>query len=287
MENHGLNLELEQAHRSPEDWTFGASSLPSLDCIPEALRFPFLPVGEIQKGKDDMMDCATRAPVNKLETDYTWFINAKKISQPNIEWLHEKGYVDEAGRVTFSDAFVAINSGTTRQGNSLIAPLDAIHRQGLIPKKMLPLESWMRWEDYHDPKRITPEMYALGLEFVRRFTINYERVSRGQFAEALENDMLVVAGFAWPSPKNGEYPRVERVYNHAFLDVVKPLHNIFDNYPDTLDGDFVKKLASDYDLYEYAYRIFVSSETATPVRRNPYTEIFISIWKAIKDLWRR
>jgi hypothetical protein len=123
-------------------------------------------------------------------------------------------------------------------------------------------------------------MKRLGKEFLKRFTINYERVFISDYAEILENDLIDVAGHAWPKPVNGVYPRVEASYNHAFLVYNLPKYQAYDSYLDNnKEGDYVKTLASDYKLMSYAYRLYVSEEK-TP--RNWFVELihsFISLWK--------
>ena len=259
IKNTGLNLELEKQQQSQEDWVFGAESPVCLVTIPEDERQNCLPVGEIQKGLEDMMDCATRGPINILETKFTYRLIQNRFYPANRVWLEENGYIVNE-RIQFSDAFIAIKSGTTRSGNSLIAPLKAIHDFGLIPKRRLPLESTMTFDQYHDPNRITPEMEALGAEFKRRFPINYERVYEPEFENLLNGDLLDAAGYAWPDPVDGEYPRTNNQPNHAFMLYKNPKYHAFDNYLDPVDGDFIKKLAPDYDLLDYGYRVVLTGE---------------------------
>jgi len=253
--NHGFSQELEIKHQKPSDYVFGAGK--PLSGLAESIPFKkYLPVGEIQRGKEDVMDCATRAPINILETKFTYLYQNRLLSPDNIKWLEDKGYIVD-GRVVFSDAFVAIGSKTTRQGNSLIAPINFIHKGGLIPKPMCPLESWMTWNDYHNPKRITKAMKNLGLEFLTRFIIHYERILSGDFNLLISKDMIDVVGFAWPEPIEGEYPKVSYSFNHAFVYFEKPPYEIYDNYPET-EGDFIKNLASNYSLMGYGYRLIVN-----------------------------
>ena len=139
---------LEEQHRDERDWIFGADSEQGLFEPPSRSNIlMYLPLGEVQRGKEDVLDCASRGPINKLETNFSYGYEVGLISPQNRKWLRDKGYADKFGIVTFSDAFIAIKSGTTRNGNSMKAPLQAIHEYGLIPKAMLPLESWMKWED--------------------------------------------------------------------------------------------------------------------------------------------
>ena len=73
----------------------------------------------------------------------------------------------------------------------------------------------MAWEDYHKPERITQEIEDLGQEFLKRFGINYERVLEKNLNELLGRDLIDLAGFAWPEPINGEYPKetMSKIFN--------------------------------------------------------------------------
>lgn len=257
--NYGLNWEKELAERSETDWKFGAASLPSLVSIPLAEREKWLPQGEVQVGKEDFQDCATRSPLNKLAADFTYAYQNKLFKKETLVWLENNDYV-RGGKIDFSDRFIAILSGTTRQGNSLKAPLDAIHNKGLIPKWMLPADPSMDWDTYHDPAKITSALLDLGARFAERFVINYEQVNETDFVTVLNETSVCAAGYAWPPPVNGEYPRTIGVPNHAF-EIFKAKYYVFDNYYDVSDGDWIKKLAEDYDFVDYGYRVFVSKES--------------------------
>ena len=266
QKNYGFSLKLEQEHAKPEDWRFG--SIPScLAQIPEDFREVYLPIGELQKGVEDFIDCASRSILNILETKFNWLIKNKKLSFSNEMWLKEMGYWTPRG-IEFSDAFVAINSGTTREGNSLKAPLDAARKQGLIPKSLLPAKPDMTWEMYHNPERITSLMVRLGADFASRFFINYEKVYEKYYKKLLKQDMLDVAGYAWPEPVNGEYPNPgEAQPNHAFAIIKNPAYFIFDNYLDEgKPEDWIKKLASDYSLLSYGYRLSINQKAITPIK---------------------
>jgi hypothetical protein len=285
--NYGLDLEKEIADQSEKDWIFGSSSPVCIASIPETQRLAVLPSGEVQKGREDTMDCASRAPVNILETKFNWLFNNDHISSLNKSWLIENGYFTDYG-IVFSDAFVAINSGTTRSGNSLKAPCEAIRTMGLIPKPMLPLEPWMTWEDYHNTARITDEMYALGLEFLRRFTINYERVLEQDYSILIDEDLLDVGGYAWTKPDatTGIYPRTDKNPNHAFVVVKSPVYTIFDNYIDKHDGDYIKLLANDYNLLDYGYRILISAEHNVDIDDDEPVEDYPLELLPVTDFWK-
>tara|TARA_R100001530_G_scaffold1410_1_gene2533 strand:- start:3318 stop:4154 length:837 start_codon:yes stop_codon:yes gene_type:complete len=260
LKNFGLDLKLEEEHQSDDDWSFGAASLPCLAEMSKEDKDKYRPAGELQETpKGDMMDCASRSVNNIVETKFNYVYSKKIIGEENRKWLEKNGYVQD-GKITFSDAFVAINSGTTRRGNSLKAPIEAIRKKGLIPKHLMPLEQWMAWEDYHNPRRITSKLRKLGREFSKRFTINYDKVMVEQFDHVNLKNFIDVGGHAWSVPVDGVYPRTEDPFNHAFVLWHKPNYQAFDNYPNSYDGSFMKNLAPDYAFMPYGYRIFITKE---------------------------
>ena len=271
--NKGLNWKLELEYQTEQDWKLGATGLTCLAEIPEEEREKYLPKGELQFGREDFMDCVSRAVNNILETKFNYLIDKRKLSLGNHAWLLEKGYI-VGGKVEFSDRFVAVNSSTTREGNSIKAPLDAVRKFGLIPKSKLPAESWMGFDDYHDKNKITIELFELGMEFTRRFFINYERGNESAFEELLKRDLLLTGGHAWPSPQNGEYPRTELGPNHSFMIWKRPRYFAFDNYLDEgKQNDWIKKLAPDFDLLDTGYRVLVNKESVTPQKKTIFQKL--------------
>ncbi len=264
MKNRGIDWEREVAEQSGDDWLFSAGSTPCIALIPGPEAQSYLPPGELQAGLEDFMDCASRAPDNTLEAKLTYLLVNDKLSR-GTEKFFEKHRFAANDRVVVSDRFVAINSGTTRQGNSLKAPLEAIRKHGLIPKWMLPARADMTFDEYHDKRAITTEMRRIGKEFSERVIINYERLAANFFAST--EDLVVCAGYAWPNPVDGVYPRVEMQPNHAYVIFGRnPKYDIFDNYPEEENTDFIKRLAPDYLFADYGYRVYVSRE-GEPARK--------------------
>lgn len=275
MTNRGLNLEKQKLDRIDTDWKFGSSSKTCIALIPENEREQYLPSGERQNIGSEKMDCATRGPINILETKFTYLYRNNKLSPRSKEFLNQ--YVIE-GSVRFSDRFIAKLSGTTTEGNSMKAPIDAIHRFGLIPKDILPQVD--TWDEYYSDGAITRYMMNLGEEFNKYFTINYEEVNRNDFKDLLNTDIINVAGHAWPFPEDGIYPKTENRINHVFIIYKKPFYYAFDNYVDSYDGDFIKRLSEDYNMLEYGYRLYITENT-------DYREsIFKKIVKFILSLWK-
>lgn len=262
MKNYGLNLQLEREHTDGTEYLGG--KLPpckaeALDKLPIDEMKKYFPKGEIQRSDvEDMMDCASRDRVNYLEAKFNYLFQNNLLTPKQTSFALAFGYYTQNG-FEFSDAYVAIKAGTTKEGNSLKAGLQAVHDWGLIPKYRLPLESWMTWEDYHNPKRITDAMEDLGQKFQEVMgEIFYEKwydynVEKG----------LVTAVHAWDEPNaEGLYTRNERQFNHAVWRP-RPAHFIFDNYIDKVDGDFIKQTTPDFNFFDYGYSIIIG-EPKTP-----------------------
>lgn len=288
MKNKGIDLEREEKVQSEEDWKFSAISKKCIALIPPEQRATYLPTGELQFGLEDFMDCASRGPLNILETKFNWLLTNHKLAPHNEQWLRDNGYLDENGSVSFSDRFIAVTSGTGRGGNSLKEPLQAIHENGLIPKKLLPASPDMTFDDYHDQSKITPQLIYLGQQFKSRFNINYDQVTEIDFKQALKDDMLIVALYAWPKLKDGIYKRVSNRENHA-VDIFLGAYLAFDNYKDSdHDGEYIKKLASNYNFYKYGYRTFISENLVPlPIGQNVLLDILLRTLVALRDILKK
>lgn len=293
--NSNFNLEKELAEQNPvKDWMFGSASQLGIVNIPIKERPLWLPFGETQFDMlTDFFDCASRSPVNHYEGLFTYHFH-HGMKPENQQWCHDQGLVvirDGKEVIEFSDRYIAILSGTTKSGNSLKAPLETIRTKGLIPKAWLPKQDDLTWEQYMDPNNITQTMLDFGKELLRRFTISYEQVQKAQFADALQLDMLGVAGYAWPIPHDGVYPAVPSGgFNHAFLLYDVPQWQAYDNYYDydneghQIFGDFTKNLAPDYFFWDWGYRAYIGAENVvSPIEDLPQ-EQQVSIFKWLSDV---
>ncbi|NQU99400.1 MAG: hypothetical protein HQ538_01565 [Parcubacteria group bacterium] len=256
--NLGFLLEKEIADSKEEDFVLGSEAQPdlkgisdSIACLDWALHAwsypvggiypkinaplnhaslginekakPFLPIGTVQRGRDDWMNCTTNAPCNDLETQFNYGLD-KGLFTPNlVEWFKKVGFINN-GKFEIADAWVSIGSGNTRNGNSLKAPVEFIRKNGIVPKsKMLDNKS-MSWGQYHDKARITPEIKAIAEELSKYIEFGYEKVYRRDFEKFTQ-------GLKWKD---------------------------FDSYVDPVDGDFIKKLAPDYIFMNYAYHLTIN-----------------------------
>lgn len=278
IKNYGFDPKREVEEHSKEDWLFQGESVDlkgKSEKIDNVERY--LPDGEIQKGKQDTMDCASRGPNNILETKLNYLYITHTMSLGNRQFLEENDYVVN-GKIELSDAFTAIISKTTRRGNSMKAPLEAMRKFGSYPKKRMPLEPHMTWSQYHNSNRITKASLELGKKFKSRFPIYYLRVSRQDFKHVIKYDIIDVAGHAWSSPIKGIYPRTTRRMNHVFIYHREPQYTIFDNYLDRgIANDYIKRLASNYYLYSSGYRLILNEVEHYP------TEGYAPMSKLVRD----
>lgn len=154
--------------------------------------------------KFDTMSCTTFSLLNLLEMQVTYLIKENKLTDEQSDFLMKNKYFDEKDKVNFSEAYIAILSGTTKQGNHFQKVADTVRHYGLIPQNLLPFGDAKTWEEWHDAKRITEEMKKLGAEFLKHFVIGYEWVffdndlglsteAMKKSAEALQHAPLQVA----------------------------------------------------------------------------------------------
>ena len=217
-------------------------------------------IGEVQRNANfDTQSCASRAPIEVIEEDLTHAYrnnllhpDTKAFIEPCIQ------YKDGLPFVVLADAYIAIKSGTTKEGNSLKAPSHALHEWGFVPGKWLPLEDWMDWDDYYDRDRITPDIEAYATESRKRLPIKYQQVPNTSFDTSLQKTSLSVAGHGWTFSENGIYPRTDYPFNHAFK-IFKRKYFAKDSYLDE-DGDWVKHLASNFKFFDWGYEIGIVEE---------------------------
>lgn len=158
------------------DWIAGISSK-----IPFEVRLhsgdwtPFARTKERQYPPESM-SCVSFSANHAIDIQINKLISEGNLPVATLNFLNKNGYLDDFGNFNSSDIFTSVLSGTTKQGNSQQDVLDSIDDMGLIPEKTLPFGTFKTWEELLNPKRITPEMKALGQEFRKYFKISYEWV---------------------------------------------------------------------------------------------------------------
>ena len=252
MENKPLKSGLILEPVVETDWLLGSSELGEV-LIESGNWTDYLPTFEKQRQGFESMCCTNFSSTTVIEIIFNFLIKNNRLVVEDLEWLKVNKYLDETGHVNFSDRFDAIGSGTSPDnGNSLKNPADFKRKYGLIPESLLP------WTDdrtaYFKKSSITPEMYALGAEFLKRFPINYEFAYENQIKEAFKKAPLAGACYAWPDPVNGIYPRVMNGINHAIARI-KPItdQKIADSY-----DPYLKTLVDDYLFMNYSILYIIS-----------------------------
>lgn len=260
--------DLERQAQDGTEYPFGAIAT-DLAAIPPLERLRYIPAGIVQYNSIvDSNGCASRAPVAIAKAKLTYFYHhgmhpeiKKWLRGPHMIGGKPYSYIVGEGqdaRILVDETFIEILSGTTPTGNSLKAPVHAIHEHGLIPE-CLPFEPNMSWAHYMDKKRITDEHIALGREFARRIFLGYEQVHRNRFHEVMAIDPLDVAAFAWPEPTEVFQPRVVgHPYNHAFANFTNEIRAL-DSYE-----PFQKILAKDYDFFDWGYSLSITNQNPFP-----------------------
>ena len=281
----------ERSEQDGTEYKFGAIT-EQLFVVPQGERKQYRPPAQLQRtNNDDVSDCVTRnVVVEQTELELTYAYRKGLLHPDTVAFLEGKNsmsasyieIIDGLPYVILSDAYIAILSGTPRAGNSLKAPLQAAHDHGFVPKKLLPLEDWMTFEDYHNPKRITAAIKLLGEEFAFRLQYNYEQVRNTAFKESIKKDMIGVGLHAWHFPEeDGIYRCNDTNFNHATT-IYEGTYEIFDSY-----DPFEKTLAPDYSMFEWGYHTaFTKERTTEEVKklRESFLKLFSQLLTAISKL---
>jgi len=202
-----------------------------------------LPTEEHQKKYSvETMSCISFGSCNAAETLLNFKIKKELISEDNLLWLQDNGYIS-SGNVNFSDRFIALLSWTTKNGNIASKVMGTIKNYGLIPESMFPWNPEDNtWDKYHDKSKITQAMKNMGYEFKRRFPMEYHIVYRADFEEALKESPIIAFVDGYYKFKNGVLQYSNRMSNHCIM--IPKLNHIFDSY-----APFLKQIVPNYPYY--------------------------------------
>lgn len=230
--------------KNNKDWKFGADNGIIKTEIPNLGEY--LPTFESQRFLNfDPWWCVVASGLNFLEAKFNYIIHNQLTSYENIVWLNQEGYIDEHGCVNFDDWYSARKAGVVPgKGTSFRAGGDAL-RKGLVPQSKSPFPKC----GYYDP--IPKELDDIAKEFKKRFQINYERVYRKDFEEALRFGPIQVGVSSWRT--KGEYYISSGRIIHATLLFDQIPWEVFDSY-----SPFIKQLHPDYTFMDYGYQFYIS-----------------------------
>lgn len=204
-----MKLGALHKQRNPTDWIGGGfSPLQTNTYQIDGNWSEYLPVVEFQnKGGFDRMACGNYASLNALEILYLR-ITGKEIN--------------------FSDRFSAKTSGTTKQGNYMIAAIDTARKIGLVTENDYPDVS-TSWDDYY--KDIPQELHDKALTFLDDWELYREWVflTKEFIREALREAPLVC--FVKYASGNGLLnPEGKHDHFVTMFNMTDDYYEIFDHY---------------------------------------------------------
>lgn len=151
--NHGVILG-----QRPQDYQAGSFTFISYEeRNPSGDWRPYLPVKEIQYGKEDSLSCVSFSAANALEAQIK----------------HQTGQ-----EVNFSDRWLAKMSGTTREGNWLYKVGDTVRKYGMVLETDYPTPPNYTFDEYHAdiPEPLYSELVEKGKAFLRKWDVKTEFV---------------------------------------------------------------------------------------------------------------
>lgn len=248
------------------DYVFGSGQLKGKVVRPDGDWRAYTPKYEGQRERGiETSACATFGTINCVET-----------------LMEEMGLGND---LDYSERFISLLSGTTRQGNSPTKVAETIRRYGLIPQAMMPFDDSIRsWDDFNSWKGADKEKcLAAGRQWLKRYGFGYDRVWSGDvspeakrrlMAEARRYSPLGVSVLAWVD-EGGEYLKPEGGEdNHWCMSVAEDV--VVDTYEPN-----VKRLKPGYDhLIALRYSVAAKAYEAP-------TGFWGQIINTLKRIWRR
>jgi hypothetical protein len=216
----------------------------------------YLPEEEHQIGiYFDSYGCASFSFNNALEVVADRSLELGLYSEDNAKWLKDNYSVN--GKINFSDRdLVVISKTNPNKGNSSSQIFNIVKGEGLICETDAPWDFRNRDADinnkanYYNYKRTTKSIKK-AQEFLKRFRINGEWVSRHLWGEASKYGGLQVYTRAWFRRENGKYYNpTPNTSGHAIMVAQKSTNKIFDQY-----YPFIKQIERDEDYYPSGFKL--------------------------------
>jgi len=242
---------------NPNEYKFGSlSGIIHEDRLTHGDWRNHTPTDEKQKYWNfDTFGCVSFSCLNSIEMQLKWMLDSGLMRKEDHEWLKYNGYVDENGHFNFDDRWLVLLSGTKPGvGNYIHKVWDAARKYGLAPHNLVPFDENWSQKQYYDKSDFPKEAYRLGLEFLKRFIIQYERVTPVTDENLLKahKHAPVQIGVAtcegWTSLNAIKW--CGRNANHATISVLRDdlITYVYDSYK-----PFNKRLSADYKI-PFAYK---------------------------------
>lgn len=232
----------------------------------------------------DTMGCVTWSSGNSLEAIMNLriakgLLGGKYSHMENLQWLQDNHYLDEHGKVKFSNRWITIQSGTTENGNYLVVVGDAWRKIGAVPYSVLPdnLDQYTSREEWFSLEHSEVERcQKIGQEFLQRFEVAYEVIytvnpfgqsapyPTEEIAYHLKHAPLQIAIPWCPSMSSGHAtPCGKESSEHAVLLTSESnARHIEDHYP-----PYVKSLTTDYPV-PMVLKLVINPKLATPMNED-------------------
>lgn len=253
-------------------------------------------------GQFDTSCCWDYSGVNVAETRLMIYWKLNLIPQDTKDWLIKNNYCDVNGEFDLSERWIAILAGSKNNGNYQLKFWQLAGVVGLIPQSMLTYDASQAFKfnnqndfnnDYFNPNVITSEMKAMGLEFLKRFTIQAENLKGGYF-----NDIQVTLQtylkegsmqIGHPVPQDGSWNKVNVDYpiGRTIADHATELYK-FDPTSAYPFGDYdtynpnPKNLSKNYYI-PYITRVAIKPIAITVPVQLPQFSIWMMMWFNIKS----
>ena len=262
MNNQNTGVILEEIQ--PKDLIFGSNErVKHTIMLKSGLWLEYYSAGELQSSKlGDSMGCVSFSAIKVLSAHFNNLISSKMLSIGNMQWLQEKGYLNKNGEFDASERFTTAMSGTSSKGNSGGAVWWSIRNHGVVPQQICPWNGESgKW--FRDLTNVEQEAKDLGLEFVKRFDILYERVRTNlkDMSEAIKRSPIqVFIPTSCPYNRNRVQQYCGGVITHAVskcegLD--RGYHPLFDHYIKQPQEEglerFIRRVAKNYKFYGTGY----------------------------------
>jgi len=127
---------------------------------------PYVPTKEIQRTEHlETMNCTNYGTLNGVET------------------IHKVKYNEE---VNYSERFLGVLSGTTRNGNSVHKVCETFRTNGAIDEKLLPFSDNIRtWSQYYSPNPMTENLLKGGRIWLSNNVFQHKWLFAGQYVPSL------------------------------------------------------------------------------------------------------
>lgn len=177
--NQNTGLAIELIIEDPKDYLFGGlSGIVHEERVTTGDHRIFVQTDESQTHLNfDDYGCVSHGCENSSSMQFSFFEYSKLLRKEDKEWLRYNGYYDSNGRINFDDRSLVVLSNTQPGvGNSYKNVWEAARKFGLWPQGSTPYNPHWSQERFYDKSDFSKNSYEVGKEFLKRFTIQYEKV---------------------------------------------------------------------------------------------------------------